>query len=394
MKKGWPKYLLLITGFILLVLIEYFKPKPVDWSVNFENDKTIPYGCQVLYQSLPTLFPSSRVEVNKTSYFQFLRNKKPDNATVLLVTDNLQADIYDTQELLDFIRNGNQVLVCAANFSNTFLDSCNFTISTKVIDSLSLKQNTKSLNFINPVIASAQGYSFPGQLYKRMFASFDSARVSVLGINAAGDVNFIKIQLGKGELFVNLQPLAFTNYNILYGSPGYASGALSYFNQPVIIWDEYYKPARKLSSSPIRYILTQKSLKYVYYLILILVIAYIFIEAKRKQRVIPVLQLPENISLHFVKTIGTLYYQKGNHKDLALKKITYLNEYLQSRFQINLYAFNSDKITINAERSGISKEHFQILIQKMEDISHKKNITETELKELNRQIEKIYHQSL
>ena len=123
-------------------------------------------------------------------------------------------------------------------------------------------------------------------------------------------------------------------------------------------------------------------------------IAYIFIEAKRKQRVIPVLQRPENISLHFVKTIGTLYYQKGNHKDLALKKITYLNEYLQSRFQINLYDLNSEKITINAERSGISEGYFQVLIKKIEYISHKKNITETELKELNRQIEKIYQQSI
>ncbi len=394
MKKGWLKYTILITGFVLLVLLEYFKPKPIDWSVNFENDKTMPYGCQVLYQSLPGLFPSSRVKVNKTNYFQFLRNKKPVDATVVLVTSNLQADAYDTQALLQFIRSGNQAFVCAASFSNTFLDSCNFAISTKVIDSLHIKQKATSLNFVNPAIASAEGYFFPGQLYKRMFTGFDTAKTSVLGFNATNDVNFIKMQLGKGELFVNLQPLAFTNYNILYGSPGYASGAFSYVSRPVIIWDEYYKPARKLSSSPIRYILTQKSLKHVYYLILILLIAYILIEAKRKQRIIPLFQLPENTSLNFVKTIGTLYYQKGNHKDLALKKITYLNEYLQTRFKINLYNFHSANSANSADRSGIAEELLQALAHKIEYINGMKNMTETELKKLNEQIEKIYQQSL
>ena len=49
------------------------------------------------------------------------------------------------------------------------------------------------------------------------------------------------------------------------------------------------------------------------------VLLFIIFHAKRKQRIVPVIEPLQNSSAEFVKTIGNLYLQEGNFKDMANK---------------------------------------------------------------------------
>ena len=81
-----------------------------------------------------------------------------------------------------------------------------------------------------------------------------------------------------------------------------------------------------------RYIFTQPALTWAYYLVLIGLLFYALFAGKRTQRVIPVVEPPRNTSLEFAQTVGRLYFQQGDHDNLARKKIQYFLAGLRERY--------------------------------------------------------------
>ena len=61
---------------------------------------------------------------------------------------------------------------------------------------------------------------------------------------------------------------------------------------------------------------------------------YVVLEMRRKQRTIPVMTKPKNDSLEFVKTIGRLYHDKGDHKNLCRKMSAYFLEHVRNRYKL------------------------------------------------------------
>ena len=58
-------------------------------------------------------------------------------------------------------------------------------------------------------------------------------------------------------------------------------------------------------------------------------------EMKRKQRIIPVINPLANTTLEFVGTIGDLYYQSAEHKNIAEKRIHFLMDQIRAKYWIN-----------------------------------------------------------
>ena len=65
---------------------------------------------------------------------------------------------------------------------------------------------------------------------------------------------------------------------------------------------------------------------------------------RRKQRYIPVVAKPKNDSLDFVKTIGRLYYDKGDHKNLSRKMGAFFLEHVRSRYKLPTGTLNEEFI--------------------------------------------------
>jgi hypothetical protein len=61
--KGDRKYIVLLACvFILLVLIEYYSPKPVNWKPTFSKKDKIAYGDYVVFDYLSDIFPGKEIK--------------------------------------------------------------------------------------------------------------------------------------------------------------------------------------------------------------------------------------------------------------------------------------------------------------------------------------------
>ena len=248
------------------------------------------------------------------------------------------------------------------------------------------------MNFYNPFLHADSGFCFDIGLLNGYFASFDTTKALVLGNNSSKQINFLKIPFKQGNIFLNLQPLAFTNYHILYsGKPSYANHALAYLPEQNIIWDEYYKPG-KVSGSPIRYILSQPPLKAAYMVLFFSLLIYLVFEFKRKQRPVPFIKPLDNKSMEFVKTLGSLYFHKRDNKSLALKKHMFFRDFIKSKFYLKPDFEDEKQIDKIARKTGIEIQQYHDLQKNKQKIANSRQISDKQLIDFNKLIENLYQQ--
>jgi hypothetical protein len=87
--------------------------------------------------------------------------------------------------------------------------------------------------------------------------------------------------------------------------------------------------------------------------------------ARRRQRVIPVVEKPKNKSLEFVQLIGTLYYHRHDNTDLVRKKIIYFAEELRRRWMIDVMdtADNDRIFSVISQKTGMAYENVAGIIK-------------------------------
>lgn len=497
MKQNARYIALLVALFALLVAVQFFIPKPVNWEPSFSREEKIPYGCFILYDLLPQIFPNAEVSAVREPVYNTLANYRPeywnytpppmdttdteysdslgyppdsmdygynprdtteysaypsdtsdysyyppdtstadfydanapnpdDSAAYAAYYDSLDAaalaadtsltnyvfigyefevDSLDTKTLLNYVGQGNTAFIAARYFNRSFTDTmhcrpagyANFFGFEPEADSAgkTLPLDSVGINFTNPNLKAAEDYRYNRQAAEGHFAEIDTAHSIVLGKNARGDVNFIKVQHGSGAFYISAVPFAFTNYNALFrNNLDYISKSLSHLPVRKTYWDEYYKLGRAEAHTPLRYILSQEALRWAYYAVLAGVALYVLFESKRRQRIIPVLRPLVNTTVEFVETVGRLYYQTGlkqsDHKDIAAKKITYFLEHIRSVYFLKTNVFNAEFLTALSQKSGIAPDEIKTLFQSIERNTNASQTDEPELKLLTERIDTFY----
>src|SRR4029078_13026231 len=120
-----------------------------------------------------------------------------------------------------------------------------------------------------------------------------------LGYTENGHPNFIHLRTGKGNFYVNLEPLAFSNYFLLHkNNIHYYEHALSLIAADVkkIVWDEYYlnKVVKKESKGWLSVLFRFPALKAALLTAIFTLLLYVLLEMRRKQRYIPFVAKPKN----------------------------------------------------------------------------------------------------
>lgn len=380
-----------ILAIIAMLYHEQVKPKPINWFPSYTKNHKIPYGTYVLYQSLDDLFPEVAIENINLPPYVYLKNSER-KGSYLFIDENIDFDKETQDHLMDFVFKGNNVFVSTSSFD---IDTLN--IQTKVLygdagEKLFFKLYSPS--FKN------KEYSFDRGFSNTVFSEIDTTKCVVLGlsgfVNSTGErtqsgANFIKYKWGAGSFYLHTFPQAFTNYQIL-NSPNekYAAGVLSYIENPTtLLWDSHYKTGKSRISSPLHYILSNKSLKWAYFITLIGVLFYILFEGKRKQRSIPIIKPLKNQTLAFTRTIANMYYEKQEHKNIAEHQIQYFLEYIRIKLHIPTYKLDTQFYSDLVARSGKSKESVEKLFKIINSIHSKNQITQQELERLNKRIEEF-----
>ena len=146
-----------------------------------------------------------------------------------------------------------------------------------------------------------------------------SSVVDTVKSNLATAVTF---PMGKGSITWVCTPLIFTNFGILdANNHEYIFRLLTETGGLPVIRTEAYVPAVQMAEqTPLRFIISQRPLRWALYLSLLVVLLSMIFGFRRRQRVIPVVEKPQNHLLEFVQLIGTLYYQRRDCRDELLQQ--------------------------------------------------------------------------
>ncbi len=396
------KYLryIFILGFsiLLLVIFKVSSPKEIDWSLSYSNEDKIPNGGYILYKVLPDLFPESNITsmyypaYNNLYQFEYdssgyVYKWEYDISGYIFLNNEFSPDELDSRELLNFVEKGNYVFASANYFRGKLFDTLkvNTTLSFSNTDSVEINFNTESLR-------KESAYQIKKAQFEYYFYEYDTVNSVVLGINKNDKANFIRTAYGGGFFYLSTAPEAFTNLILLDSvNSEYAYKALSYLPSNLeILWDEYYKINKSMVRTPLKYILSQESLKWAYYILIVSIIVYIIFQGKRKQRVIPLIPPLKNTTLEFVRIIGKLYFQQKDHKNIAQKKINFFLDYLRNRYFVKTDELNSETIEKVSLKSGINKTEVKSIFNYISYIDINKAIKEEELQKINFLIESFY----
>ena len=385
MKNDW-KYILYLSIFIIIyITVQLLSPKSHNWSISLSHADKDPYGTFVIGELLPTNFSS--IEITSNTFYELLKeqDKKHD---ILSFSTSLNLGKEDTEALLEYISKGNTALLSAHYFYGTLADTLNLNTIDYLFDNDNIidQRDSISLHLSNPIMDTLINYKYRKDNVHNYFNAYDTMRTTIVSRNDLGEPVTLKISIGQGALILNSTPMAFSNINMLLGENyNFASNTLSYLTQPNLLWTEFYHLGRMEARTPLRFILTQEPLAWAYYIIVISILLLILFESKRKQRVIPIIPPLQNTSLEFVSTIGNLYYQQADHKNIAEKKIIFFFETLRSQY--NLEPPLNNNVSSMAKKTGNNESDTSALLKLIEQIKTKSSISSEELISLNKKIE-------
>ena len=386
MDKKAKIYLVVFVVFIgLFIYYESVKPKPINWFPSYAAHHKIPYGTFVLREELADLFPQTEITTIKIPPYIYLQDSTR-TGTYVFIDEGFNIGEEELNELLAFVERGNDVFISTHGIT---IDSIK--VSVRPIFSTSLEEKP-FFKLMNKNLSTKE-YSFDRAFSNTSFYEIDTLSTIALGKTGytnsnderiAEGINFIKQPFGKGNFYFHTFPEAFTNYFILKkGNQQYTASVLSYLDSSKpILWDAYYKTGKKTISSPMHYLLSTKSLRWAYYLTLIGVLLFVIFEGKRKQRNIPIITPLKNQTLAFTRTIANMYYEKSEHKSIAEQKITYLLEFIRTKFHVPTVKVDADFYKQVAARSSNSIEKVESLFNYIDFVHRSNQITEEQLTKL------------
>ncbi len=452
MKRGLP-FILLGVIVLLLVLIQMYLPRAINWYETYEKRDKNPYGDYVLYEFLSDLFPEKKIEIKNRTLYEVLGyydyssseysytsdsiasensneedvpvNSQEDTSIVneeelansvvigdikntidssalknyVIVNSSFEPGESDTRALLEFVEKGNCAFISAQSITGIFADSLNIKIKIGYYEEAFSAEDIKAgpkkdsiyLMLLNSRLnTNNKKYWYREGTVTGFFASFDTLATTVLGKNSQGEVNFIRVKFGAGNFLISTTPLAYTNYNLLFANNSeYIASSFSYLPIRDTYWDEYYKNYNVKDSNSLRFVTSQPPLKWAFYLALIGSIGYIVFEAKRRQRIIPIVEPPKNSTVEFVSTIGRLYFQNGSHKDIGMKRIYYFLEHIRTNYYITTTVFDQSFIDKISERSGFDKTKVVQLFSLIQHFQNTSSVSQSDLMELNKRMEEF-----
>jgi hypothetical protein len=221
-------------------------------------------------------------------------------------------------------------------------------------------KNNYTHTFTNKSLGKNYVYNFKRMFDPTIIYIADTLAYKVLAVDDKKNPVFVSTKYGNGNLYLHSYPYAFSNYYLLYKNNNeYISKCLSILpEKTTVFWDEYYKKEQLENQedfSPIKFILKTPALKWAWYITLLSLLVYVIFRVKRQQRIIPILKPFENTSLQFIKTVGRLYFNKGDHNDIIKKQIAHWLEYIRSKLIIPTATLDSKFIESVSEKSGIEK---------------------------------------
>lgn len=398
---------LVSVGLIALFLTGRGRPRKLDERVTLRRKDKIPYGTWVAFQSLPALFPKASVYTSRREPGLWTALSEEENGQLFIaITPRFMADDYELDHLLAFAEKGNDVFISTASVSEKVEEVLECRVSDRYLprlfDNNGMNRSAPGDSFTvvlkHPPFAARNVYHYPGKKNDAYFTSINERVTDELGSNAGGQTHFIHLRAGRGNFFLHLAPLSFSNYFLLHRQNiGYYEKALSVISPDTrkIVWDEYFlnkkePEQRDKKKSWITVLFRYPGLKAALLTALLTLLLFLLLEMRRKQRYIPVVAKPRNDSLDFVKTIGRLYYDRSDHRNLCRKMAGYFLEHVRSRYKLPTGTLDDAFVKNLQFKTGAGEEEIRRIVTYIRYTEDAPAVTAEEVTEFHKLLEGFY----
>lgn len=361
---------------MLLSLNSCFQKKKTNWNISLSREDKKPYGSYLAFKSLKYYFPGAEIQTLSQG-FRFnniddkIKHHYDGKSLLVLLGLDLYISESELNELLSFAHSGNELVIFCSRLDGKIEEKLGcYKLHTGFEEQKLSEDNAGEENISALQLAGSQReYGYEGRSLSAFFElkpitadnavedadTADSVFMPMpdtLGY-AHGRPDFIRYTIGDGHITLHAAPLALSNYFLLQpGNEQYLSGIWHTLPSGVrhIYWNEYYKHNAENSNFNIlwRYPATRWALV----LAIITLLMYVLFEGKRRQRIIPVIAKPENTSVSFVETVGRLYFNKGNHQNMAEKMIQHFLEWVRLHYYLDTNELNDTFARHLAFKSG------------------------------------------
>jgi hypothetical protein len=378
---------------------------------SYRKTDKLPFGAFIAYKGFQSEFSDYWINIEQKPFDETWHLLREDSATsyslYFLITKDLVLSVDEVNAMMEYVKAGNDLFISADFIDHKLLDAIYCTVDRKgeIMSEVNGKMHETQVSMFYDNDFNSPKYQYYYFPFLNYFSGFDTTFTRVLGVNEKNLPNYIILFSGKGRLYLHIAPRIFSNYFLLtndnYKYFEYVTAYLR-FQPQYVYWDEYYKnfssPRNKNDSadkddfSTLKVIRQNPPLLWAFYLALAAILLYILFNLKRKQRVVQTIKPNTNSTVVFAETVGRLYLQQKNNRNISLKIITYFYEYLRKKYFINTGVINREFIASVSGKSGVSGIETEELFELIGKIQEQENVTDEEVFELNQKIENFKKQ--
>ncbi len=449
-------FILIATIFFSSCELNEYEREAKKWKVTLDRKDKKPYGTFLAYESLQAFFPDAKIEALPHSFrYSNMDYKMKYNfdSHSLIILEGLQFNVSDKEweQLQSFVKNGNEIILFCSTLDNKIAEklNCNkysgsenqsgfyfyknYEDSNKNILKLHKYSNTtygysgrdirghfynKDLdsedkknavkdtlteierdNAKNEEIDSTDEFEKKQKkhLYSKYYKNNENEDDTKINADTLGYAlnkpDLIRYSIGKGHITIHAAPLVLSNYFLLQpNNINYLKGIWQTLPNNInkIYWNDYY--SREGEEANMWILWKFPATRYALLLLIFGVLMYILFEGKRRQRIIPIIPPIKNDSVSFVETVGRLYYNKGEHTNLAQKMIQQYFEFIRTHYFLNTNILNESFAHQLSIKSGQPRAFVDSLLEQIFEIkTNSKKIDDAYLYQLYTSIQKFYN---
>ena len=406
MKRGAPYNYFYFTALAILILFcGCFRPKNqikiprLDPKYSYKDKE--PMGGYIAYHYVNSLFNYGVTDVINKPFSELRYEINYSNSLYIIVAKMVLMSRDDLESMMSYVSSGNTLFISAEYIDKKLIDTLGADLSFDFasffgLDEYQLEKKDTWVSLAHSSANNPRKYGFYFVPFDNKIISSDSLTTQVLGYNEKRDTNFIAIDHGQGKFILHTAPAAFSNYFLLTGNnKEYLENAFSYFNAETssVYWDNYYRLGRRAGDdnfSIAGFFKKHIQLYYAFLLVLALLLIFIAFGGKRRQRFVPEKIPNANTTVSYTETIGRLYLQKKDNRNIALKMFTYFLEHVRTQYYLNTQNLNNEFAEALSRKSGVTEARVHHLLQLMNDTDRADNITDLRLLELHNLVQEYF----
>lgn len=395
-------FALLIVGAILYMGSEsdHRRAKLFRWDTTLNHEGQQPFDTHILAQLMASENENGEM-IWSQKPFQFWEWAPEKKYNYVFVGQRAYYSEQGIDHLIKFVEEGNNVFISSTRLNYKLIEAA------LGIDTQNLFLKDRYENEVQACIGEAKEkcvvFKAPAQAKNNVNWHFISdvdklSECKVIGSIDQEYSNLIKISKGKGAIYIHTTPLMLTNYYLSDSVAWrYADDLFQLLPDYEFYWDNHASLSIRneyTKESPLRNILNNESFLWAWWLIIAMIIIYAVTNARRKQRIIPIVAANQNSTIKFTETVGQLYGKDENHKKLyiLIMRLFFFHQYLKYRIPIHQQQ-SDENIALLIQKSEADPNLLNRIMSDYAYYKHSDTIERNKLIERYKELEKFYKQA-